>query len=303
MRVLSATEIQVLVGELQKLVGFYIEKVYEVGENRFRIKVKKDKEQANIQVILSHAINRTSYVERMEQPSDFTMAVRKRVGGFRIDSIMQVNDDRIVIMELRKEKTERDMILEMFGAGNLIITDSSMKIELAYRQRQFSDRKVANGMEYKAPMQKQGYKLEMPDAVNPCVFIDEKGRAVDYSATGIEKYQGLEKKEAGSLQEALDLFYYDNPMGQQEIKESALEKQLRLSIEKQRRLMKSAESDIEANKEMAEKIFDNMNRINMIIDELRKSKRITREELQGHAEGMRIMDLDLRDKKVTIEID
>ena len=303
MRVISASEIYVLAQELRELAGFHMEKFYEMGEGRFRIKMKRDKTQANLQIILSHTINKTNYIERTGQPSNFAMAVRKRIEGFRIESIKQINGDRIVLMALKKGEAELNLVIEMFGSGNLVITDSSMRITLAYRQRQFSDRRVSHDMEYRAPRQPSGYKMEAPKVVKPVVFVDEKGRAVDYSIAATEKHPGLERRGFGSLQEALDLFYYDNPVVKGESGESALEKQLRLSIEKQKRLMKSTESEIETNKEIAEKIFNNMNMINRIVEELKKSKRMTKEELQEHAEGIRITDLDLKEKRVTIEID
>lgn len=303
MRTISAAELSVLAGELKEFAGFYIEKFYETGEGGFRMKLKKEKAQANLQIILSHTINRTSYVERQGQPSSFAMAVRKRIEGFRIDSISQMGNDRIVVFALDKGDARLNLIVEMFGKGNFIIADSSMNILLAYRQHQFRERAVAKNIEYKPPRQAEGYAAEVPEAVKPVVFMDEKGKAIDYSIGDAERHGDMKRREFQKLQDALDAFYVDNPVGAREVGERALEKQLGASIEKQRRLIKGAESEIETNKEIAEKIFNNMDAINRIIDELKRNKRMTKEELQQRAEGIKIADVDLKDKKVTIDVD
>ena len=302
MRTISAAELSILAGELQEFVLFRIERFYETGEGRFRMKLKRGGVQANLQIVLSRTINRTAYTERNEQPSNFTMAVRKRIEGSIIESIRQLNNDRIAVFGLRKGEFVLDMVLEMFGAGNLIIADSSMRILIAYRQRKFRERSVAVGAEYMPPRQAEGYRLDIPEAATPTVFLDGAGRSVDYAIDDTAR-QGLQKRVFKSLQEALDLFYYDNQEGETADRESEQAKQLRLSIEKQRRLMRGAASEIETNKEIAERIFNNMAGINKLIDELGKNRRITKEELQEHAEKIKVVDLDLKEKKLIIEVD
>src|SRR5580693_1360814 len=102
MRGISTAELAVLVNELQSYVGFYIDRFYEVSDGKFRLKLSKNKVQPNIQIILAHTINKTNYIEKQEQASNFTIAVRKRIEGFNIKSIKQLNNDRIVLFELKK---------------------------------------------------------------------------------------------------------------------------------------------------------------------------------------------------------
>ncbi len=263
-----------MVNELQEFVGFYVDRFYELGDGRFRIKLSKKGAQANLQIILSHTINKTKYIEKGEQPTDFTMAVRKRIEGFQIKSIKQLNNDRIVMLELKKGDSEANLIAEMFGGGNLIITDNTMGMLLVYKRRQFKDRTMAPHLEYKAPKRSSEYKTEK-------ITIKEGFK---------------------TLQEELDEFYHENPVDMEEKRHNALEEQLKASIEKQRKIMGGIDSDIETNKEIAEKIFRNMNEINDIINELKKSKRMTLEELRSRTK-IGVQSIDLKNKTVTIEID
>jgi predicted ribosome quality control (RQC) complex YloA/Tae2 family protein len=151
MRELYTLELVQLIKELRSIEGFYIDQFYELERNRFRFKLSKKGEKANLQCILPYAINRTEFIELKEQPTGFSIAVRKRVGGARIKGIEQLNNDRIVLLKLEKANAETNMIIEMFGRGNIIIADSEMKIQLAYQPHEFKDRSIRPNEIYKPP--------------------------------------------------------------------------------------------------------------------------------------------------------
>lgn len=303
MRVISTAELAVLAKELQEFDGFYIEKFYEVSENRFRLRLKRNKEQCNVQVILSHTINKTSYIEKQEQPTNFAIAVRSKIEGFQIREIRQLGDDRIVVFRLEKGDVEFNMIIEMFDNGNVILADKSMNIFLVYRNRQFRDRAIKPNVGYMPPKQSDSYKIEIPNSINPVIFRNKEGKAVDYSITIPDKYKNLEKQEFASLQDALDAFYYENPVGIKEEKENELVQQLRASIEKQKRILQEIDESINESKRMGDTVLNNMNKLNSIINELKRNKRITKQEAQSLFKDTNIIELDLKNKTVTIEID
>ncbi|MCL4379648.1 MAG: NFACT family protein [Candidatus Marsarchaeota archaeon] len=303
MRFITAPELSVLAKELQELAGSRIARFYEVEDGRFRVRVKRGKESIDMQIMLSHAINRTRYTEKQGSPTDFAMAVRKRIEGSTIESIRQINDDRILEIDVRKGDKHLGMILEMFGQGNLIIVDSGMDILLAYRRRQFRGRRIDVGEVYAPPRQAEGYKMELPNEIRVALLLNGQGKAVDYTIDGGRNDDVRQKIEFGTLQEALDRFYYENRMDERNEPVNEAEKQLRLSIEKQRRLLKGTESDIETNKEIADKIFSNMEAINSMIAELKKNRRITKEELQLRTGRIKVIELDLKEKRATIDVD
>ncbi len=134
-------------------------------------------------------------------------------------------------------------------------------------------------------------------------IYSKNGEMVDYSACNIKKYDGLEHAEFGSVMETLREFYSKRIIQEQQApKENKELKDLLASIEKQKKLAENTVEMIENNKMTAESIFKNMNDINYIIRILQKEKRITKEELQNRIRDIKIIDLDLKSKTVTVEV-
>ena len=301
MRVITTPELAFLAKELGEFQGFYIDRFYEVADGRFRIKLSKRGAQANLQIILSHTVNKTDYVEKQEHASNFALAVRKRIEGFLIEEITQFNQDRILLIRLKKGETWTNLIIEMFGKGNLVLADSEMGIQLAYKVHDFKDRKIRPGEVYIPP--KKGFAKETDvQEPKPTVYRKE-GKVVGYSITG-EKMEG-EPQEVKTIQEALDLFYYDNPIVEKRestVKERQVE-ELTLSITKQEESLSSIDKDIEGNKKKGAVLLANINEINQLVKALQENKRLTKDELQRMFPKIKVLNVDLKEKKVRIEVE
>ena len=142
MRELYTIELMVLAKELKSAEGFYIDQFYELDKGKFRLKLSRKGEKANIRCIVPYSINRAESIEIKETATNFSIAVRKRIAGTKIKLIEQLNCDRIIRFLLEKSNTELNMVFEMFGKGNLVIADKDMKIQLAYKAHNFKDRSV-----------------------------------------------------------------------------------------------------------------------------------------------------------------
>lgn len=151
MREMYTLELMQLVEELQPLEGFYIDQFYEIEKNRFRLKFSKKGEKANLQCILPYTLNKTDVIEIKEEATNFSMAGRKRISGAKIKRVEQFNNDRIIVFKTEKAELEINIIFEMFGRGNLVITDKAMKILLAYQLHVFKDRAIRPGSTYAQP--------------------------------------------------------------------------------------------------------------------------------------------------------
>lgn len=151
MRELYTLELMQLVEELQSLEGSYIDQFYEIERNKFRFKITSKGMKANLQALMPYSLNRTTTIEIKEEATNFTMAARKRISGVKIKRIEQFNNDRIIKIKTEKAEEEMNLIFEMFGRGNFIITDKSMKILLAYQLHIFKDRAVRPGSTYAHP--------------------------------------------------------------------------------------------------------------------------------------------------------
>lgn len=151
MRELYTLELARLVKELKELGGFYVDQFYETEHGRFRIKLGNKGEKLNLQCIIPYTINRTDRIEVKEAATNFSIAVRKRICGARIKSVEQINNDRLIKIAVEKSGSEIDLVFEMFGKGNLVITDTDMKILLAYQVHEFKDRSIRPGAKYVVP--------------------------------------------------------------------------------------------------------------------------------------------------------
>ncbi len=365
MREISALEISVLVRELQAFSGFYIDKFYEIGEGRFRVRLsKRGEDKADLILAIKCGVWKASEIEAAEKPSNFAIAARKRISGFSIKSIGQLADDRIMEFKLSKGEENASLILEMQGKGNLILADKERKITLAYTQEDFRDRSVRVGEAYSLPkntfvkydgmeelaeraasaekemtiisflsrninvgslyledsLRKMGINPrakmqslgpnDMADAISSmqteirladkgdCILYLDNGAPKDYALCEIEKYSTL-KQERCALQQALEKFYVISE-GPQESEE---ERELAASIQKQREIIKEIDVQIESNKAVAETVFRRMGAINKMIDEARKNKRITEEEMNDMFNEIETLEVDLKKKSFTIEID
>jgi predicted ribosome quality control (RQC) complex YloA/Tae2 family protein len=367
LRQLYTLELIALVRELQGLRDFHVDKFYESAENVFRLGLSKGGERADVRCVLPYSIGRTEYIEHADEPTNFAAAVRKRISGFVISAVEQYNNDRIILIGLKKGTESANMILEMFGQGNLIITDQSMRITLAYKPHTFKDRDVRPGMQYLSP---KGNNTDLTDAkivaeemgricgkddamlpqiarmglgtlyaeealtragvspkalanslderasvrvsesvnkiIKECVEsrkarVYKKGdEVVNFAICDISKYAQSERVEYDSVQKALDQAYR---MSLQHVAVNSAEVEgLKQSMEKQSALIKGLDDQIADSRKAADIIMGNMQIINNVIDELRKNKRMTKDELQKLAKDIKILDVNLKDKTVTIEL-
>ncbi len=157
MREISNLELSVLVERLKSLEGSRIEKFYDLGDGRYVLKLSKKDLKASILCILSHTLHKTSYTEKVGEPSNFAILIRKGIDGYRINGISLVNNDRIVEMSLSKEglggdaPQKRSLVLEMFSKGNIIVLNEDRSIVLARTYEDFRGRSIRLRNEYKPP--------------------------------------------------------------------------------------------------------------------------------------------------------
>ena len=134
----------------------------------------------------------------------------------------------------------------------------------------------------------------------PKVFL-ENGRAIDYAICDIRKYEAMEKKAFAGVSEMLDFFYSINKV--EEISErSDITEQLKASIKKQEELIESVKLEAEESRAAGEGIFNRMTEINDLIRMAKQNKHITKEELEKAFPGMKILEVNLKDKTISIEM-
>lgn len=371
MRGLYSLELAALAKELAPQVeGFRIARFYDLGDDRFLFKLRKGEDRMSLRCMLPYMIGKTEYDLRADDPTQFAIAARKRIEGAVIEKVEQLGGDRILVFKMRKGTEARNMILELFGRGNLVITDGDMRIELAYSSHNFKDRSVRPKEEYVQPggtlgrLDPAGIKESIKsmhasdpetealqaitrgagigklyieealaqagvptgkklkdirasdvesiegsigDMITKCtedpepVLYEKDGIPVDFSLCKIGKYKSMKAKEFDSIQDMLDAFY--SAQAPVESVKSREVEELEKSMEKQRALLGSLDGEIEECRSGADAVMRNLQSVNALISFLKQNRHATKAEAQEYAEGIKVLDVNLKDKKVRIEIE
>ncbi len=143
MQKLSNVELGFIVKDMQCLVKSRLVKVYCTGEREYRFRFKKDGFEYSLQVEMPQGAYLSKYAKEGLE-NDFVKALRKRIANWIVDSIVQLNSDKVIVMELGRNKLYFDFI----GKGNLILTDHD-KIELI--ELKDEKRKLDKGLTYSLP--------------------------------------------------------------------------------------------------------------------------------------------------------
>lgn len=86
-----------------------------------------------------------------QNPSGFSMLLRKYLSGGKVLDIRQYGLQRIFEFIIGKKDTTFHLIIELFDEGNMVLCDSSYTIIKPLWHHRFKDRDVVPGVEYKIP--------------------------------------------------------------------------------------------------------------------------------------------------------
>ncbi|KAG5518259.1 hypothetical protein PMAC_003055 [Pneumocystis sp. 'macacae'] len=133
---LNILDLKSVVSELQKLIGLRLQNIYDISERIFQFKFSASGRKEYLLVESGSRIHLTCYVrETATLPSQFCAKLRKHLKSKRLVSLKQINTDRIVYFgfgggseAIESFKPYYYLIFEFYAAGNILLTDSDMKI-------------------------------------------------------------------------------------------------------------------------------------------------------------------------------
>ncbi len=135
----------------------------------------------------------------------------------------------------------------------------------------------------------------------PRIYL-ENGVPKDYAIVGVERYAGFEFREYESFNELLD----DISMGRrtERVDEGkiAARSKLKSNIEAQKELVVSMNAESAYYADAGRKIFENMHGINSLVAYLQKNRNASLEETRKAFGEMVIKEVDLKNKRVKIEL-
>lgn len=149
---MSSFDVRSIVTELSVLEGAHMDKIYQWGSGNvlFRINVqgagKKDLFFKDRKWLYCPSVK----PETPTTPTSFATFLRKYLDNARIGTIRQVGFDRVVEIQLFKAEGEYQIVFEMFGGGNVLLTKDG-KIVNCLIQKTMRDRATRPGEDYIAP--------------------------------------------------------------------------------------------------------------------------------------------------------
>lgn len=140
---------------------------------------------------------------------------------------------------------------------------------------------------------------EVISSPSPRVYFKE-GTAIDYSMCPIKKYSEFEVEEFKYGYEAMER-YYLTQSEKQVPTESTKAKELEASIKKQKEIIENTSNDIGELKLKGKIIYENMQLINALVEYAKSKKRFTASDIENEF-GIKVKNVDLKDKTITIEL-
>jgi predicted ribosome quality control (RQC) complex YloA/Tae2 family protein len=148
---MTAFDVLAVVKEITPLVGGYLDKVFH-WESRnllLRVNVPNLGRREIVLLDLKWLYVSSERPETPEFPSQFAVHMRKLLSNARIEGVSQQEFDRVVVIDLLKEKGYK-LVIELFGEGNLLLV-SEGKIVNCLISKTWKSREVRPGAEYQFP--------------------------------------------------------------------------------------------------------------------------------------------------------
>mmetsp|Transcript_8825 Transcript_8825/g.17457 ORF Transcript_8825/g.17457 Transcript_8825/m.17457 type:complete len:1132 (-) Transcript_8825:100-3495(-) len=169
----GALDIRRLATELDaSCVGTWVQNIYDVDSKTFLLKLTEPGRDKMLVVIESGVrFHSTKFVkEKADMPSGFSMKLRKHIRQKRLLSIEQLGGDRVVDFKFglyEKHESEYHIILELYAAGNVVLTDCDYNVLSLIRVFKDDEVRFAVGENYLQAIGKsQGAALTDAEALD-----------------------------------------------------------------------------------------------------------------------------------------
>ncbi|EPY28835.1 hypothetical protein STCU_04857 [Strigomonas culicis] len=134
----TALDVRASVEEMRReLTGLRLLNLYDLsGGNMFLFKFGHGDQKRTLLLENGIRLHLSEYVrEKPKVPSQFTLKVRKHVRAWRLDTVTQLQHDRTIDLCFGIASTEGcfHIIIELFGKGNIILTDHNYVILMLLR--------------------------------------------------------------------------------------------------------------------------------------------------------------------------
>jgi len=138
---MSAVDVRALVLILRrKLVGLRLANVYDVSGRLYLLKLSKANRKEHLLIEAGIRLHTTEFLRnKKDVPSGFTMKLRKHMRTKKLEKVEQLGIDRVVDLQFGKGEHAYHILVELYAAGNVILTDHEYTILSLLRSHKFDE--------------------------------------------------------------------------------------------------------------------------------------------------------------------
>jgi predicted ribosome quality control (RQC) complex YloA/Tae2 family protein len=138
---MTAIDVRALVLILRrKLVGLRMANVYDVSGRLYLLKLSKANRKEHLLIEAGIRIHTTEFLRnKKDVPSGFTMKLRKHMRTKKLEKVEQLGIDRVVDLQFGKSEFAFHILVELYAAGNVILTDHEYTILSLLRSHKFDE--------------------------------------------------------------------------------------------------------------------------------------------------------------------
>jgi len=151
---LSGIELHYLVNKINSKVssGFYVSNISSITKNSILLKLHHPIEPDIMLMVSTKGIWLTNKKYKQVEETQFVKTLSKEIERARISSISQPGSERIFLLHfVNRNDRVRILIVEIFGKGNIILCDESMKILWILNPVEVRHRTLNTGSDYVLP--------------------------------------------------------------------------------------------------------------------------------------------------------
>ena len=252
----------------EELSGGYVQQLRAVHEDTFVLKIHTKQNTIQLIIALPHLLIESARKwENAEEQPPIVNATKKMLDNLRIVHVEQLGMDRILV--LRGDSA--NIIVELFGEGNLIITNEKDIIQFVHRAKEWKGRTLKMREKYVAPQneRKSNHPLEemLGKKIHGYTLTAEKNRlqllpVFEKNSKAVPIQTIFSEMEEKIIEE------WKKPLV-----DSKLESQkqaLRVNAERQKELLKEWEKKIEAKQKEGEWVYANFQEVQLLLDAVQR---------------------------------
>ncbi|WP_049921273.1 ribosome rescue protein RqcH [Halopiger djelfimassiliensis] len=177
-RELTSVDLAALVEEFGAYEGAKVDKAYLYGDDLVRLKMR-DFDRGRIELVLevgevkrAHTVAPERVPDAPGRPPQFAMMLRNRLSGADFVGVSQYEFDRILEFVFEREDGTTRIIVELFGQGNVAVTDGEYEVIDCLETVRLKSRTVVPGSRYEFPesrtnpltVSRETFEREMDDS-------------------------------------------------------------------------------------------------------------------------------------------